>query len=60
MDLIKQRLLNDLFDRFNNIPSIYFDSKTWYNDCGFALEKDYQVDENTLEIVESGLKINKE
>jgi hypothetical protein len=51
MDLIKQRLLNDLFDRFNNIPSIYFDSKTWWNNCGFALEKDFHIDETTMEIV---------
>lgn len=52
MDLIKQRLLQDLFDKFNNIPSIYFDSKTWYNNCGFALTENYQIDENTMEIVE--------
>jgi hypothetical protein len=58
MDLIKQRLLQDLFDKFNNIHSIYFDSKTWYNNCGFALDAEhYQVDENTMEIVERNIEI---
>jgi hypothetical protein len=52
MDLIKQRLLKNLFDKFNTIPSIYFDNKTWYNNCGFTLGPNYKIDETTMEIIE--------
>jgi hypothetical protein len=59
MDLLKQKLINEMFDRFKQIPSIYFNNNlnnTWkYNDANILLELNterYILNENNMEIEE--------
>jgi hypothetical protein len=60
MDLLKQKLINEMFDRFKKIPSIYFNSNlnnTWkYNDSNILLELNrerYLLNEDNMEIEEN-------
>lgn len=59
MDLLKQKLINEMFDKFKKIPSIYFNNNsfnTWkYNNANILLELNrerYILNEYNMEIEE--------